>query len=122
MKIVRSELMDLYTDYLLSGCGVATATGMSAALDNRLSHDVITDLLSSDYISSRRLWASVKPMCREVEQEGAVLIIDDSMEARPYTDCNELISWRYDHTGGGLPKGLYHGNEREQKGGSEQGR
>src|SRR4051794_29074076 len=106
MKIRRSELVDLYTDYLLSSCGPATATGMSAALDNRISHDIITDLLNSDYISSKRLWATVKPMCAEIEQEDAVLIIDDSVEAKPYTECNELIGWHFDHTRGQSIKGV----------------
>src|SRR4051794_14399399 len=106
MKIRRSELVDLYTDYLLSSCGPATATGMSAALDNRISHDIVTDLLNSDYISSKQLWATVKPMCAEIAQEDAVLIIDDSVEAKPYTDCNELIGWYFDHTPGRTIKGV----------------
>jgi hypothetical protein len=106
MKIRKSDLLDLYTDYLLSSCGPATATGMSAALDNRISHDILTDLLNSGYISSKLLWATVKPMCAEIEQEDAVLIIDDSVEAKPYTDCNELIGWYFDHTAGRSIKGV----------------
>jgi len=99
-------LLDLYTDYLLSSCGAATATGMSAALDNRISHDIVTDLLSSDYICSRRLWATVKPMCAEIGLQDAVLIIDDSVEAKPYSGCNELINWHFDHTQGRCVKGV----------------
>jgi hypothetical protein len=106
MKISKSDMLDLYTDYLLSSCGPATATGMAAALDNCISHDLVTDLLSSGYISSKRLWAMVKPMCAEIEQNDAVLIIDDSVEAKPYTDCNELISWHFDHTAGRTIKGV----------------
>src|SRR3954469_1639081 len=106
MKISRSDLLDLYTDYLLSSCGPATATAMSAALDNRISHDLVTDLLSSGYISYKRLWATVKPKCSEIEQEDAVLIIDDSVEPKPYTDCNELIGWYFDHTAGRCIKGV----------------
>jgi hypothetical protein len=106
MKISRSDMLDLYTDYLLCSCGAATATGMSAALDNRISHDLVTDLLSSGYISSKRLWATVKPMCAEIEQEDAVLILDDSVEPKPYTDCNELIGWYFDHTQGRSIKGV----------------
>lgn len=117
MKIGKKELLDLYTDYLLSCCVAATATGMSAVLDKRISHDVITDLVSSGYISPKRLWATVKPMCREIEQEDAVLIIDDSIEAKPYTDCNGLIGWHFDHTEGRCVKGvnfisaLYHSRD-----------
>jgi len=56
MKIRNCDLLDLYTDYLISSYGLATATGMTAALDNQIRHDKVTDLLSSGYISSRRLW------------------------------------------------------------------
>ncbi len=99
-------MLDLYTDYLISSCGLATATGMSAALDNRITHDRVTDLLNSGYISSQRLWSEVKPMCEEIEQDDAVLIIDDSVEAKPYTDCNEMIQWHFDHTEGHSVKGV----------------
>jgi hypothetical protein len=93
MKIRNCDLLDLYTDCLISNCGLATATGMSAALDNRITHDRVTDLLNSSYINSRRLWAEVRSMCDEIEQDAAVLIIDDSVEAKPYTDCNDIIQW-----------------------------
>jgi hypothetical protein len=58
---------------------------------------MVTQLLNSGYMSSRRLWGMVTPMCEEIEDENAVLIIDDSIEAKPYTDCNELICWHFDH-------------------------
>jgi hypothetical protein len=106
MRIANSIVLDLYTDYLISSCGLATATSMSAVLDNQISHDRITRLLSSNYITSRRLWSEVKPMCREIEQDDAVLIIDDSIEAKPYTDCNEMIGWHFDHTEGRSVKGV----------------
>ena len=34
--------LDLYTDYLLSTFGAATATGLSAMLEGDVSHDQIT--------------------------------------------------------------------------------
>src|SRR3954453_6137231 len=106
MTISRGDMLDLYPGYLLCSCGAARATGMSAALDNRISLDLVTVLLSSGYISSKRLWATVKPMCAEIEQDDAVLIIDDSVEPKPYTDCNELIGWYFDHTQGRSIKGV----------------
>ena len=106
MKIANCAVLDLYTDYLISSCGLATATSMSAVLDNQISHDRITRLLSSNYITSRRLWSEVKSMCREIEQDDAVLIIDDSIEAKPYTDSNEMIGWHFDHTEGRSVKGV----------------
>ncbi len=52
-------MLDLYTDYLISCCGLATSTGMSAVLDNQITHNKVTDLLNSGYISSQRLWANM---------------------------------------------------------------
>ena len=42
--------LELYTDYLLSTCGAATATGLSAMLEGEISHDRITRFLAErDY-------------------------------------------------------------------------
>ncbi len=79
---------------------------MSVVLDKQISHDKITRLLSSGYISSRRLWAEVRAVCEEIQQDDAVLIIDDSVEAKPYTVCNDLIQWHFDHTEGRSVKGV----------------
>ena len=44
--------LDLYTDYLLSTFGAATATGLSAMVNGDVSHDRITRFLSvKDYTS-----------------------------------------------------------------------
>jgi len=51
---------DLYTDYLLSTFGAATATGCSRMLDNAVSHDRITRLLSGELYTSKDLWLHVK--------------------------------------------------------------
>jgi hypothetical protein len=40
----RADL-DLYTDYLLSTFGAATATGLSAMVEGDVSHDSITALV-----------------------------------------------------------------------------
>ena len=106
MKMLKSSLLDLYTDYLIAGCSQATATGFSAVLDSQVTHDMATQLLSSGYINSRRLWSMVKPMCEEIEDENGVLIIDDSIEAKPYTDCSDLICWHFDHTVNRSVKGV----------------
>jgi hypothetical protein len=90
---------------------------LSALLDNKISHDKITRLLSSATISSESLWQMVKPLCHEIRSEDAVLIFDDSIEEKEYTDSSELISWHFDHTKGRSVKGvnfmtaLYYSNE-----------
>jgi len=111
------DLTDLYTDFLLVCPSQTTATGLSALLDNKISHDKITRLLSSTSISSEALWQMVKPLCHEIKSEEAVLIFDDSIEEKEYTDHSELISWHFDHTKGRSVKGvnfmtaLYYSND-----------
>jgi len=106
MQIKDSTLLDLYTDYLIVSQGYTTSTQMSGLLDNKISHDQITRFLASGVMNSRRLWLEVKPMCSEIATDDAVLILDDSIEAKPYTDLNELINWHYDHTEGRSVKGV----------------
>jgi len=45
-------------------------------------------------------------MCKEIESDDAVLILDDSVEAKPYTQCNNLIRYHFDHTAGKSVKGV----------------
>jgi len=47
-----SELLDIYTDYLLSSFSQTRATGLSRLLEGEISHDKITRLLSQSYFSS----------------------------------------------------------------------
>jgi len=100
------DLLDLYTDYLISSFGLTTATGLSALGGNTVSHDRITRLLSGRDFTSADLWLLVKPLVRQVQQEEAVLVIDDSIEAKPYTDESQLICWHWDHVQGRSVKGI----------------
>jgi SRSO17 transposase len=101
----NTRLLDIYTDYLLSSFGATTATGLSRLLPE-LSHDAVTRFLSQQPLSDRDLWKIVKPQVRAVESEAAVLIIDDTVQEKPYSDQSELISWHYDHSVGRVVKGL----------------
>jgi hypothetical protein len=112
------DLLDLYTDYLIvNPGGLTTATGLSAMVDNAVSHDKVTRLLNSGKINSATLWETVKPMCHEISSSDAVLVIDDSVEEKIYTDRNDLMCWHFDHTFGRSVKGvnfltaLYHSKE-----------
>lgn len=100
-----NNLLDLYTDYLLVAPSYITATGLSRVTDNKVSHDQITRLLSGK-ISSKTLWEYVKPMCHEIRSSDGVLIIDDSIEPKPYTKLSSLINWHYDHCSGKSVKGV----------------
>jgi len=101
-----NDLLDLYTDYLISSFGLTTATGLSALVGNTISHDRITRLLAGRDFTSADLWQIVKPLVRQVQQDAAVLVIDDSIEAKPSTDESELICWHWDHTVGRSVKGI----------------
>jgi hypothetical protein len=48
----------------------------------------------------------VKSFVREVQSDAGVLIIDDSIEEKPYTDENEIVCWHYDHSKDRLVKGI----------------
>ena len=44
------------------------------------------------------MWRMAKPHVRNSESSEGVLIVDDSIAEKPYTDVNDIIRWRYDHT------------------------
>jgi hypothetical protein len=72
-----------------------------------ISHDRITRFLSAQELDSPILWRLVKPLVRQVEDEASgVLIIDDTIEEKPYTDESELVCWHYDHSKATNLKGI----------------
>ncbi len=99
-------LLDLYADYLISSFGPTTATGLSRLLGAGLSHDRITRFLAGEAMTSQNLWQTVKPLVRQVQTEDAVLVVDDSIVHKPYTDENDLICWHYDHATEQTVKGI----------------
>jgi len=104
--MTNDEVLDLYSDYLLSAFGQTTATGLSALLGGQVSHDRVQRFLASRQRTSTDLWRIAKPHVRKVEQKGAVMIVDDSIAEKPYTDENEIICWHYDHSKDHMVKGL----------------
>ena len=100
------QIADLYSDYLLASFGATTATGLSELLEGELSHDQITRYLAGPKKTATDLWGTVKAFVREVQSEAGVLIIDDSIEEKPYTDENEIVCWHYDHSKDRLLKGI----------------
>ena len=62
----KTEL-ELYTDYLISTFGSATATGVSALVDGDVSHDRVTRFLSERAYTSKDLWLQVKSTVRLIE-------------------------------------------------------
>ena len=103
---MKKAELDLYTDYLLSSCGFATATGLSAMVDGAVSHDKVTRFLSAQQYASKDLWAVVKPTVRSIESGEGVLIFDDTIQEKAWTDESELMCWHYDHVSGRNVRGI----------------
>lgn len=104
--MMNKEVLDLYTDYLISSFGQTTGTGLSALLGGSISHDRIQRFLSQQEFTSADLWHFVKPHVRAVEAEDGCIIVDDSIAEKPYTDENDIIAWHYDHSCGRTVKGI----------------
>ena len=54
--MIDKELLDIYTDYLISSFGLTTGTGLSRLLDGAISHDQIQRFLASSVKSGADLW------------------------------------------------------------------
>jgi len=114
---MKIDYIELYTDYLISGNGYATATGLSSMMDGSVSHDQITRFLSKKSYCSKDLWKQVKSTVREIESEDACLIFDDTIQEKKWTKESDVICWHFDHTIGKSVKGinmlnaLYYSNE-----------
>jgi hypothetical protein len=100
------ELLDIYSDYLISAFGLTTATGLATLLEGQISHDRIQRFLARAPGTAADLWTIVKPHIRAIQQTEGVIIVDDSIAEKPYTDENDIICWHYDHTTGGRTKGI----------------
>lgn len=100
------ELMDLYSDYLLSSPAVVSAVVMVKVLNDSYSHDAVTRMLAQPELSQHTFWKQVKKVIRQVESNEGVISVDDSIEEKPYSTENDLISWHYDHSQGRSVKGI----------------
>lgn len=97
---------ELYIDYLLSSFSYTTATGLSQALGGQVSHDKITRFLSSEEMESKEFWKLIKAVVRQYERDDGMLIFDDIVAEKPYTEENELMCWHYDHNKNRSVKGI----------------
>jgi hypothetical protein len=90
-------MLDTYVDYLICSTSYTTATGLAKATNNSISHDKVTRFLSARDYTGRDLWLVAKPAVRQIESEDGVVIVDDTIEEKPYTDENPYISYHHDH-------------------------
>lgn len=105
-KVSYESMLDLYTDFLICSFSKTTATGMASMLNNTVSHDQVTRFLSEKEYGGKELWKQVKPLIREVEKEDGCIIVDDTIQEKPYTDENDIVAWHFDHTKGRSVKGM----------------
>jgi hypothetical protein len=103
---MKNQLLDLYSDYLISSFGATTATGLSTLLDGSISHDKITRFLAGKQNTSADLWQLVKPYVRQIQSNQGALIVDDSIAEKPSTDENDIVCWHYDHSKDRMVKGI----------------
>lgn len=97
-KIMNKNLLDIYSDYLIAQSHHATATGLAAMLDGEISHDQVSRFLRTEDYHSKDLWKYVKPEVRRHEQKsGGVLLLDDTIAEKNYTDENVINCWHYSH-------------------------
>ena len=52
------------------------------------------------------MWRVSKKFLRSIENEDGALIIDDTIEEKPYTDENDIIAWHFDHVKNRNVKGI----------------
>lgn len=100
------KILDLYSEYLISAFGQTTATGLSSLLDGQVSHDQVQRALAGEKQTSAGLWWIAKPHVRKIERANGVMIVDDSISEKPYTDENDIICWHYDHSQQRTVKGI----------------
>ena len=95
---MQTDLLDIYTDYLISQGHLATATGLAAMFDGEISHDQVSRFLRAGDYDAKELWLYVKPHVRQHEQiTGGVLILDDTISEKNYTDENAINCWHFSH-------------------------
>ena len=75
-------------------------------VEGKLSHDAITRSLGEQLYGSTQLWQVVKPLVRQIQQDDAVLILDDTVEGKPFMQANNLIRYHYGHCQGKAVKGI----------------
>ena len=103
---MRKAELELYTDYLISTFGSVTATGLSAMVDGDMSHDRVTRFLSEREYTSKDLWLQVKSTVRQIERDDGVLIFDDTIQEKAWTDENDIMCWHFDHCQGRAVRGI----------------
>lgn len=103
----QRAILELYCSYLLTQTHKATATGLSQMTNGEISHDKISRFLQQSQLTSKGLWVHIKKFVRKQKNNtGNVLILDDTIQEKPYTKENAIVCWHYDHAKQKTVKGV----------------
>ena len=91
-----------YIEYLISTPANYTCSNLAAHLVG-IRHDALSDYLARQKFTARHLWELVQPLL----QDGlpTYLIVDDSVQAKPYARKIELVKTQYSGATHGLVAG-----------------
>ena len=108
MKCTRNiGVRNVYTDYLLSTSGHISSTGLSEVIENQYSHDQINRMLHNGEIDDKTLYQQGKRIIKARKSKGKkTIIVDDSIQPKPYSQVNGLIAYHYDHSKQRSVKGI----------------
>lgn len=103
----KIAIQNEYVDYLLSDPHHVSAVDLSEALDNQYSHDQITRMLAVGQTDDNKLYLKGKRFIKSHTPVGKkVLILDDSILSKPYSEVNGLVTYHYDHSQHDYVKGI----------------
>ena len=104
---MKKFILDTYSDFLILNDGPAAVTRFSEASNNLISHDKFTRFLNGGDYGGKDLWGLCKSLIRSAESnEKCTLVLDDSIEEKPYTKESDVVCWHYSHAKGRCVKGI----------------
>jgi SRSO17 transposase len=92
-----------YIEYLLNTPVNYTCSNLAEHLTG-VSHDAVSDFLQRGRVTANRLWELVEPLLNNTEE--AVLIVDDSVQDKQYSQQIGLVQRQYSGTEHGLVRGI----------------
>jgi hypothetical protein len=90
---MKLDLLDIYSDYLISQNHYATSTGLTNMFKGEISHDQMSRHLRLEDYSSSNLWCYIKPDVNKNQSSDGFLILDDTISEKTYTDENAINCW-----------------------------
>lgn len=92
-----------YIEYLLNTPVNYTCSNLAEHLDG-VSHDAVSDFLQRGRVTATRVWELVEPLLNNTGE--AVLIVDDSVQNKQYSEQIGLVQRQYSGAEHGLVRGI----------------